>query len=266
MVIDFIVMCAALAGCGGTTGDAASRPVLPPSISAQSDRVEWDGLARSSLRFLSVMHGFRLATEPGTRAGGSGLGRDYIRSIGNLHGWADSDPFYVNYVGHPMQGAVAGNLWTLHDPRYRKTEFGSSAAYWKGKLRAAAFAWAFSEQFELGPLSEASVGHIQNYFPQQGFGDHVVTPVAGLGWMIGEDALDRYVIKKIEASTANPVARILARSVLNPAAPSPTRWTGACRGIAIRGPACCPILRNRATRRRLSRTPRPPRAPSHPWK
>ena len=52
-------------------------------------------------------------------------------------------------------------------------------------------------------MSEASIGHIQKNFPQQGFADHVVTPTVGMGWMIAEDALDRYVVKSIEAYTPN---------------------------------------------------------------
>src|SRR5262245_60994729 len=135
MVIQVVVMCAALGGCGGRAGDEATRPLDAVSISAERPKVEWADLAGSSLRFLGVMHGFRLLTEPGTRAGGFGLGRDYVRGLGNLHGWADGDPFYVNYVGHPMQGAVAGRLWLLHDQRYRKAEFGRDPDYWKGKLR-----------------------------------------------------------------------------------------------------------------------------------
>jgi hypothetical protein len=39
------------------------------------------------------MHGFRWLTEPGTRASGAGLGTGYVRSVFNLHGWADGDPF-----------------------------------------------------------------------------------------------------------------------------------------------------------------------------
>lgn len=109
-------------------------------------KVEWKRLSAGSLRFLAVMHGFRWVKEAGTRAGGCGLGRGCIRSLGNLHGWSDGDPFYVSYVGHPMQGAVAGRIFELNDPRYQKADFGKGRAYWKGKLRAGAFAWAFSEQ------------------------------------------------------------------------------------------------------------------------
>ena len=104
-----------------------------------------------------------------------------------------------------MQGAVAGQIWLLHDPRYNKAEFGRGRTYWKGKLRAAAFAWAFSEQFEIGPLSEASIGHIQRDFPQQGFVDHVITPSIGLSWMIAEDALDRYVVPRHRRPYGQPV-------------------------------------------------------------
>ena len=199
---------------GGGSGLDPIEPALPPS---QPPPVEWRKLGRDSVRFLAIMHGFRWATEPGTRAGGIGVGQGYVRSFENLHGWADGDPFYVNYVGHPMQGAVAGRLFLLSDPRFNRTEFGKSREYWKGKLRAAAFGWAFSEQFEIGPLSEASVGHIQADFPQQGFVDHVITPSIGLAWMLGEDALDRYVVLPLEGLTTNKWARMALRAGLNPA-------------------------------------------------
>lgn len=219
MLLELLLTCAAFAAGGDEAGDdppAKAEPVVAVKAPEPAG-VEWTELGISSFRFLAVMHGFRLATEPGTRASGAGLGAGYTGSVANLHGWADGDPFYVNYVGHPMQGAVAGRLWLLHDRRYRRAEFGGSADYWKGKLRAAAFAWAFSEQFEIGPLSEASIGHIQKDFPQQGFVDHVVTPTVGLGWMVAEDTLDRYLIKRIEARTHNMAARIVARTLLNPA-------------------------------------------------
>jgi hypothetical protein len=152
-----------------------------------------------------------------TRSGGLGVGQSYGNSISNLHGWADGDPFYVNYVGHPMQGAVSGRLFLLNDPKYSRTEIGDGAAYWKGRLRATAFSWAFSEQFEIGPISEATIGHIQDRFPQQGFVDHVITPTAGLVWMVGEDAIDKYIIKRIEDHTQNKWVRMAFRAGLNPA-------------------------------------------------
>ncbi len=180
--------------------------------------VDWVGLSRASSRFLAVEHAFRLLTEPGTRSGLKGpFLRNYGRAVSNLHGWADGDEFYVNYVGHPMQGSVAGFLFAQSDAAYRRTEFGASPEYWKGKLRATAFAWAYSTQFEIGTVSEASIGAIQATFPQQGFVDHVITPAVGLGWMFGEDVVDRYVIKRLEGVTDNRYVRLLLRAGLNPA-------------------------------------------------
>ena len=114
----------------------AGDPVAP--VSQEKTSVEWESLGKDSLRLLGVMHAFRWATEPGTRASGFGYGNGYWRSVGNVHGWADGDPFYVNYVGHPMEGAVAGRIFQLNDPRFRRARFGRDRDYWKGKLRAAA--------------------------------------------------------------------------------------------------------------------------------
>lgn len=192
-------------------------PALPSESAAPRGAVEWEPLSRQSTYFLGMMHGFRLLTEPGTRSGLRGpFWRNYTRSITNLHGIADGDPFYVNYLGHPLQGSVASLLFRQNDPAYRDVEFGRSRRYWKSTLRGMAYAWAFSTQFEIGPLSEASIGAIQSRYPQQGFIDHIVTPTIGAGWLIGEDAIDLYLVKRIERMTENPWIRGVARSTLNP--------------------------------------------------
>jgi hypothetical protein len=115
-----------------------------------------------------------------------------------------------------MGGAVAGLLFVHNDPKYRSAEFGG-VRITEGRLRATAWTWAYSEQFEIGPVSEASIGNIQARYPEQGFVDHVNTPAFGFAWLVLEDALDRYVIKSIEARTRNPWIRSQARSWLNPA-------------------------------------------------
>ncbi len=143
--------------------------------------------------------------------------KGYYNALSNLHGWADGDPFYVNYGGHPMHGAVAGYLWVQNDGKYRKAEFGNHSFYWKSRLRATAYSWAYSTQFEIGPLSEASIGKIQRQYPQQGFVDHVATPTVGTAWMIAEDALDRFVIHRFEDRFENLHAPMMVRSWLNPA-------------------------------------------------
>jgi hypothetical protein len=209
---------------GATGVDPLLTPFIRPTPKTgpaaasvrESQKVNWTGLIVQELRFLAVEHGFRLATEEGTRNGGFGLGRSYWNSVFSLHGWADGDPFYVNYVGHPMNGAVAGYIWQQNDPRFRDTEFGRDRRYWKAKLRGMAFAWAQSEQFEIGPFSEASIGKVQSQFPQYGFVDHVITPVIGLSWTLAEDSVDKYLIKRVEDRTMNRWIRMAARMGLNP--------------------------------------------------
>ena len=196
------------------------QPLFKPvRVSTEEQRgVDWIHLAEQSLFFLSFENAFRCATEEGTREGFSNpFFRGYLNSVGNLHGWNDGDPFLVNYVGHPMQGAVTGYLWTQNDRGYRDIQFGKNRRYWKGKLRGAAYSYIYSVLFEIGPVSEASIGNIQQYYPQQGFVDHVVTPVIGLGWSITEDALDQYFIRYVERRTSNSWIRLLVRGGLNPA-------------------------------------------------
>ncbi len=199
------------------------RPLPPPSDGGvlrprlTEPGVDWNGVIGQSVLLLSMEHAFRLGTEPGTCAASGSLFKGYAASVANLHGWADGDEFYVNYVGHPMQGGIAGFLWSQNDRRYRSAEFGKSRAYWKARLRAGAFAWVYSTQFELGPVSEASIGQIQSQFPQQGFVDHVVTPVLGVAWMIGEDVVDKYVVQWMEDRVTNHYVRLFVRGALNPA-------------------------------------------------
>jgi hypothetical protein len=69
---------------------------------------------------------------------------------------------------------------------------------------------------EIGPFSEASIGNIQVFEPQHGLVDHVVTPVIGLGWMIAEDVLDRYLVRFIERKTQNRYVRAVVRGGANP--------------------------------------------------
>ena len=125
-------------GSGGCVGSGHRRSGdRLPSRNAELTGLH---LFESSLAFLAVEHVFRYATESGTRdAFHTPFFPGYFDSVQNLHGWADGDPFLVNYVGHPMQGAVAGFIWQHNDRAYRTVEFGKNSRYWKGKLRGAGF-------------------------------------------------------------------------------------------------------------------------------
>lgn len=201
----------------GTNPDPTKPDSTDPDSTA-SDGIQWGPLLAQSFFFVSIEHGFRVATQDYTRDALHGrFFSDWGASIGNLHGWADGDPFLTNYIGHPMEGSVTGFIMVQNDrARYKYAEFGRNRDYWKSRARAALFAFASSTQFELGPLSEASIGNTSLYFPQQGFADHAVTPSLGLAWMIAEDALDKYVIQRYEERTDKRWAKMLMRSGLNP--------------------------------------------------
>ncbi len=194
-------------------------PVVIANNPARAPKgVAWGGVIKGSLTFLAVEHGFRLYTEQSTRQFmvSRPFFDGYAEAVGNMHGWSDGDEFYVNWVGHPMQGAVAGYIWQSNDRAYKDVEFGRNRRYWKAKLRGAAFSFVYSTQFEIGAISEATIGFIQAEPPQVGFVDQVVTPAVGLGWTIAEDYVDRSVIQRFETRVANPWLRILLRGGLNP--------------------------------------------------
>lgn len=195
----------------------AIAPVVPKRIQVPEPKINWSGLISQSLFFTGLQHGFRFATEPGTRAGMRGhFLEGYAYSVGNLHGWDDGDPFYVNYVGHPLQGAVSGYLYAQNDAQAKLLRFGSDRRYWRSRMKAMGYAFAYSAWFEIGPISESSMGKVQGKRPQQGLVDHVVTPVIGTGWMIAEDFLDEKVILPFERKFENRWARMMVRGWLNP--------------------------------------------------
>lgn len=191
-------------------------PVIQPA-SLKPNSFDWRPALNQSFRFLAVQHGFRFMTEPGTRSELKGpFFRDYLRSVRDLDHWNDGDPFMVNYIGHPMMGAVTGYIQRQNDPRFQAVNFGKNATYWKSIARSFAFSAVYSTQFEVGPLSESSLGNSGKIPGTQGFVDLVVTPTIGTGWMIGEDALDRFLIRRVERATGNPWIKLAVRTGLNP--------------------------------------------------
>ena len=180
------------------------------------DDFEYKPALASSLFFTAIMHTYRFSTEKGSRNAVRGPWFDnWMRSIGELRGWDDGDGFLTSYIGHPIQGSVYCFIERQNDPRYRAVQFGDGRAYWISELRSLAFSTIMSTQWTLGPVSEASFGNT-NLYASPGFVDLTVTPTLGTGWSIGEDILDRYVIRWFETKTSNPFVLIAARGFLNP--------------------------------------------------
>ena len=183
---------------------------------------QWQSALRQSLYFLGIQHAFRLATEEGTRADLKGpFFKDYVKSLKSLRGWEDGDGFLVNYIGHPMMGSVSGYIQVQNDPRGIRQELSLDKAYWKSRLKAFGWSFLYSTQFELGPVSEATLGNIgiRPYGDRKhpmAYVDLVITPAVGTAWLVGEDALDKYLIRFIDERVKNRTLHALLRSFLNP--------------------------------------------------
>lgn len=168
------------------------------------------------------MHVFRIATEPSSRTDLAGrFFPEYFASVSHLRGWRDGDEFYVNYLGHPLEGAVSGFIRIQNDSEGVKQEVGRNKDYWRSRLKALGWAALVSAQFEIGPFSEASLGNVglrpsEKSPHPMGYVDLVVTPTIGMGWLVSEDLIDRYLIRKLEKRTDNRVLRALIRSFPNP--------------------------------------------------
>jgi len=195
----------------------AIDPARPSTGGAVESKVDWGSMARQAALFTGLQHAFRLGTERGTRAGMKGpFWAGYAQSVSSMHGWGDGDPFLVNYIGHPIQGSVSGFIYLQNSPRERMLRFGRDPRYWRSRMKAMGAAFVYSSLFELGPVSEASIGKIQSRRPQQGFVDHVVTPIIGTGWLIAEDIVDEKIVLRLEERFENKWARMMVRSWLNP--------------------------------------------------
>lgn len=194
---------------------AGGSPEEPDEVPEADTRFRWRAAAEQSLLFLAVQHGYAL-TQPKTRRDLRGsFFRDYARSVRSLHGWGDGGKFFTNYVAHPMQGSLMGFVQVQNDPTGSRLRLGRSSAYWRSRMKALAWSAAWSTQFEVGPLSQASLGNV-GLHGKQTYVDLVMTPTAGIGLLVAEDALDRYVIEKLERRSRSVYVRVLSRMALNP--------------------------------------------------
>jgi hypothetical protein len=198
------------------------KPIEP--LVRRSDKFHWKAAFWQSFGFLVVGHGFRMANDAGLRylLLHKPFWHDYWASTDNFHmsKWGDGDSFLVNYIGHPMEGAVYGDIFINNDPRGRSARFGKSSNYWYSRLKAMAWATAWEAYFEIGPVfSEAAIGNeggityvpgcgmypcqgkpgIQYKPPTNNTGwvDFITTSTVGLGWIVMEDAIEREFVDRL---------------------------------------------------------------------
>jgi hypothetical protein len=183
--------------------------------SFESEKFDWNSAIKQSLIFLGVQHGYAM-TQAKTRKSLKGnFFKDYAESVKSLQGWDDGGKFFTNYIAHPMQGAFTGFIYVQNDPKARKQEFGAKGDYWRSRMKAMAWTTVWSTQFEIGPLSQASIGNV-GLTGKQTWEDIVVTPTLGTAMLIIEDAADRFITKAIERQTDNFYIKIFSRMLLSP--------------------------------------------------
>ena len=187
-------------------------------VSEYSDKkFKWDSAIRQSLLFLGFQHSLRLTQRKTLDQLKGPFFRDYLSAIKGVRGWGDGDGFITNYLGHPMMGAMSGYIQIQNDPAAKKLVISRSKEYWNSRLKAMAWSAAYSTQFEIGLLSEATIGNVGKKRGTGGYVDFVVTPTLGTAGILFEDAADSFLIRKIEKRTQNPHIVRTVRMVLNPA-------------------------------------------------
>jgi hypothetical protein len=207
--------------CGSTAAraqDGVATPLIeaPAPEPGSAPRRDVIGAIADSFKLVMLEHATRVAFQEKTRAELTGpFWDDYIRSVKVPRQWDDTDSAIVNYIGHPIHGAAAGIIWLDHSDRDRASSM-FSPGYLASRGRAAAFTAVYSLQFEIGPLSQASIGNVGMRPETTGWVDYVVTPVGAFGLMIGEDVLDRYFVRWAETHVRNRAARATLRLIFGP--------------------------------------------------
>jgi hypothetical protein len=221
-----------VAGCPGqdeqgksqASGSAAAGGTAPPALkSAKRPGIRWGMVFLQSFEFIAIEHGLRMAFDPPSRRSmASAIEKGefwdaYVRSLKTLHGWSDGNHFFVNYVGHAMQGAVTGFILVHNDPNGKGVQFGRQKAYWISRAKAMGWSTVYSIYWELGfPLSEAAIGNLgPDGRPGLGAVDLVITETVGTAYLVAEDILDLYVVRAVERKWCNAALSGLTRSILN---------------------------------------------------
>jgi hypothetical protein len=201
-----------------TETPAASGSQNQTSLTAPAPsgaRTDVQGAFEDSLRLLMLQHLGRMFQEKTRRELVGPFFSDYAHSVRVPGQWSDGDKWPVNYVGHPIQGAAVGYIWIDHDPHgWNQKPF--SRGYWASRGRAALWSAAYSVQFEVGPLSEASIGNVGRNPATTGWTDYVITPAGAFALIVGEELVDRSFLAWIEAHTSNTFVRATLRSLVTP--------------------------------------------------
>ena len=204
----------------------------------------WKGLILQSLSFEMLQNATRVMTADQHDRHillNKPFWSDYWASLNqfNMRRWNDGDSIKVNYIGHPMQGAISGYIQIQNDPRGRELRISRDHAYWKSRYYSFLWTTVYSTWWEIGPLGETAIFNQggftypircdnrpgtsnycelpkTTYTNNTGWVDFIVTPIVGTLWLIGEDTIDRYVSDRLVEHDPGAFKYKLIRASLNP--------------------------------------------------
>jgi len=219
---------------------SSTTSIVPPDAVAQSKNFNLKSAMLQSFEFTMFNHVWRAAFDPSLRyqIAHKPFVHDWFVSYKgyNLHRWNDGDDFIVNDVGHPLQGAVFARIFMQNEPR-SWVPISKTRDYWVSRLKSTAWSAAWEVQWKVGPFSETSFGNAGGWEYVNGCGtalsclhnskypspptnntgltDWIITPVVGLGWVLAEDTIERYIVAPVAENHRIFGGRIL-RSCLEP--------------------------------------------------
>jgi hypothetical protein len=156
--------------------------------------IEWRSVLGESMLFLTAQHMARFTEDRTTNRLGGPFVNDWFHSVRSLNRFNDGGRILTNWFAHPMMGSVTTHILGQNDPAYLANKIGSGDRYWRAKGKQFLFATAYSIQFEIGPLSESSLGNVH-----QASIDLWLTSTLGTVLSVGEDLAAQRVLRPLRA-------------------------------------------------------------------
>ena len=176
----------------------SADPATTPS--PEMGPIAWRSLLRDSMVLLLIQQTYRLTLEEGsTRENLEGpFFEDWFASVSTLCCWNDGDRVTTNYLFHPLLGSTTSFIFANNHRASQETPIGNSRGYWKAKGAQGLYSFIYSLNYEIGPLSEASIGNVGLKPGEMTYCDFVLTPGVGLLISIGEDAARLHIIDRVK--------------------------------------------------------------------
>jgi hypothetical protein len=176
----------------------------PAKMILKDPSINFKGLITESLFTLSILNVVRLKDKRTRSEFGGPYFEDWIRSVKSIpRSFNDGDPFYPNWIGHPMMGSWMAFTYANNQKGFKNVVFGTKD-YFKAKGQQFIYVFVLSSCFEMCPaFSETAWGNLGYRQGKNGYIDQIVTPIFGILWSIAEDAINHFFIQKKMAENAN---------------------------------------------------------------